>query len=220
MLSFMAGLSGSAHCMGMCGGIVAALAVAAPRRSGFLNLSYHIGRIITYTILGGLAGALSQVALFSFLKPCAIWLFAAANIMVIVIGVATASGLQNFGVSALDGAGWGGMGRIVRQASQRPSPLVFLGTGLLMGLIPCGLVYGVLLTSATSGSGFQGAVTMLAFGLGTLPALMIYGKVATALSAGTGVIFLRIMGCAVALMGIIGLLKTLVRTGLIAPLNL
>jgi len=70
-----------------------------------------------------------------------------------------------------------------------------------MGLIPCGMVYGVLITAATRGSWLQGGGQMLAFGLGTIPALMAYGQVATALSATAGSLLLRLMGVAVCLAG-------------------
>jgi len=224
LLSFMAGLSGGGHCLGMCGGIVAALAVAAPQQSSntrFLcNLSYHLGRIATYTLLGMVAGAASQAVLFSSLKPYLVWLFAGANIMVIILGLSTACGRRQLSLAALDGAGWGFMGGMLRTASQRTSPVAFLGTGLVMGLLPCGLVYGVLMTAATSGSWFSGAGMLLAFGLGTLPALLAYGQVASALSVGAGTLFLRLLGFVVAMLGLIGLMKTLVRSGLIAPVNL
>jgi sulfite exporter TauE/SafE len=224
MLSFMAGLSGGGHCLGMCGGIVAALAVAAPQENSrsrlICNLSYHTGRIGTYTLLGLVAGAASQMAQFSSLKTHLVWLFVAANIMVIILGLATAFGLRQLSLSALDGAGFGFMGRMLRRASQRTSPAAFLGTGLVMGLLPCGLVYGVLITAATSGSWLTGAGMLFAFGLGTMPALLAYGQVASALSTVTGTLFLRILGLAVALLGIVGLLKSLLRMGLIAPAQL
>lgn len=224
MLSFMAGLSGSGHCLGMCGGIVAALAVAQPQerpgRRFVCTLFYHAGRITTYTLLGLVAGAFSQAALFSTSSPYPNWLFAAANVMVIFIGLSTALGMRRMSLASLDGAGWGFMGRMLRHAAQQTAPVAFLGTGLVMGLIPCGLVYGVLITSATSGSWFVGAGLMLAFGLGTLPALLAYGQLASALSAGFGTLFLRVMGGAVALLGVAGLAKCLVRMGLMGPLNL
>jgi uncharacterized protein len=223
-LAFMAGLAGSGHCLGMCGGIVAALAVASTDASASqrfrLNLAYHIGRIITYTLLGLLAGAASQMALITILKPHLYWLFAAANIMVIAIGLATAFGLRGLSLSLLDGTGWGFMSHVLRRASAQASPLGFLGAGLVMGLIPCGMVYGVLITAATRGSWLHGGGQMLAFGLGTIPALLAYGQVATALSAAAGSVFVRIMGVAVALLGVGGLLKTLNMMGLLQPLSL
>lgn len=220
-LSFLAGLAGSGHCLGMCGGIMAALAVAGPGASAAnrfrLNLSYHIGRITTYTTLGLLAGALSQVALFTVFKPYLLWLFAAANLLVIAVGLATAIGLRRVSLAALDGAGWGFMSRWLGRASGQATPAAFLATGLVMGLLPCGLVYGVLISAATGGSWLRGGGMMLAFGLGTLPALLAFGQVANALGAISTTVFLRIMGLAVALLGVAGLLKLLIMMGLLAP---
>jgi len=220
----MAGLAGSGHCLGMCGGIVAALAVSGPAVSAGqrfrLNLAYHLGRITTYTLLGLLAGAVSQAALFSSLRPHLYWLFLLANIMVIIIGLATAFGLRRISLAALDGTGWSGMSRVLGRASLAATGRAFLLAGLVMGLLPCGLVYGVLISAATGGSWLQGGGMMLAFGLGTLPALLAYGQVATALGAMATSLFLRVMGGAVALLGLVGLLKTLILMGVVGPLTL
>jgi len=223
-LAFMAGLAGSGHCLGMCGGIVAALAVASPNASYGqrvrLNLAYHSGRVMTYALLGLLAGAASQLALFTMIKPPLYWLFGAANIMVVVIGLSTALGLRGLSLSRLDGSGWGFMSHALRRASAQASVPAFIGAGLVMGLIPCGMVYGVLITAATRGSWLQGGGQMLAFGLGTIPVLLAYGQVATALSAMAGSMLMRVMGIAVALLGVSGFLKALNMLGLVPPLRL
>jgi sulfite exporter TauE/SafE len=220
----MAGLAGSGHCLGMCGGILAALAVAGPHASVGqrfrLNLAYHIGRIVTYTLLGLLAGAASQAALFTVLRPKLYWLFALANGMVIIIGLATAFGLRRLSLAALDGRGWGFMSGVIGRAASQATTRAFLLAGLAMGLLPCGLVYGVLISASTGGSWLQGGGMMLAFGLGTLPALLAYGQVATALGAIANSVFLRIMGLFVALLGTWGLLETLIRMGRIQPFQL
>jgi len=223
-LAFMAGLAGSGHCLGMCGGILAALAVAVPVTSAGrrfrLNLAYHIGRILTYTLLGLLAGAASQAALVGSLKPHLYWLFAAANILVIIVGLSTVFGLRRLGLAALDGVGWGFMSRVLGRSASQASTGAFLAAGLVMGLLPCGLVYGVLIATATSGSWWRGGGMMLAFGLGTLPALLAYGQVATSLGALANTLFLRVMGEAVALLGAAGLLKALISLGVAPPLTL
>ena len=223
-LAFVAGLAGSGHCLGMCGGILAALAVASPGTSGGqrfrLNLAYHIGRIITYSLLGLLAGAVSQAALFTALKPHLYWLFAAANLMVIAIGLATAFGLRSLSLASLDGIGWGFMSRVLGRASGLATIRAFLAAGLVMGLLPCGLVYGVLISASTGGAWLQGGGMMLAFGMGTLPALLAFGQVATALGAIATSVFLRVMGLAVALLGALGLLKSLVSMGVVPPVTL
>jgi len=223
-LAFTAGLAGSGHCLGMCGGSLAALAGARPDASAGrrvrLNLAYHIGRITTYTLLGLLAGAVSQAALFTTLKPHLYWLFAAANLMVITIGLATAFGVHRLSLAALDGIGWGFMSRVLGRASCQATTGAFLAAGLVMGMLPCGLVYGVLIAAATGGSWLQGGGMMLAFGLGTLPALLAFGQVATALGAIATTVFLRVMGVAVALLGVVGLLKALVTMGVVSPIPL
>jgi sulfite exporter TauE/SafE len=144
----------------------------------------------------------------------------AANISVIVIGVATALGLQRFSLSLFDGTGWGFMSRILRWSSVQASSVAFLSAGLVMGLIPCGMVYGVLIMAATGGLWLHGAGMMLFFGIGTLPALLAYGQFATSLSAVAGQVFARCMGVAVALLGVIGLMNSLSLMRLITPLKL
>jgi hypothetical protein len=220
----MAGLAGSGHCLGMCGGILGALAVAGPLTSAGqrfrLNIAYHVGRIVTYTLLGLLAGAVSQAALFSSLKTHLYWLFAVANIMVIIIGLATVFGLHRLSLAVLDGVGCGFMFRFLGAASRQETIGTFLLAGLVMGLLPCGLIYGVLISSATRGSCWQGGGMMLAFGLGTLPALLAYGQVATSLGAISTTVILRLMGVVVALLGVTGLLKALVEMGIMPPVTL
>jgi sulfite exporter TauE/SafE len=212
-LAFMAGLAGSGHCLGMCGGIVAALSVSnpqiAPARKFRLNLVYHLGRIFTYALLGLLAGAVSQMALFSRLKPHLSWLLVAAHVSVIAIGLMTVINIRRFSLAALDGGGWCFMQHRLKSASRLASAPAFFIAGLVMGLLPCGLVYGILLSSAASGSWVKGGVMMLAFGAGTLPALLAYGQVAISISALSNTLFLRIMGGMVALLGVVGLMKTL-----------
>lgn len=53
--------------------------------------------------------------------------------------------------------------------------------GVLWGLLPCGLVYGVLALAFLSGDAVVGAILMLALGLGTLPSLMIFTRLSGSL---------------------------------------
>ncbi|BCS53414.1 sulfite exporter TauE/SafE family protein [Geobacter sp. SVR] len=216
-LSFLAGLAGSVHCLGMCGGIVTALALAgapqSPQRRFMGQLAYHGGRIATYTLLGLAVGFLAQTALLTALKPYFLWLFAAANAVVMVVGLATVCGVWNFGLSSLDGSGWGFLGAALGRAARRASPGALAAAGLMMGLIPCGMVYGVLLPAATSDSWLKGGAMMLAFGLGTLPALMIYGQLAATLSASFGIMLQRLTGLAVAGLGAFGLWRIVAAMG-------
>lgn len=216
-LAFSAGLAGSGHCLGMCGGIVTALALStrdADAAGRFLfNLLYHAGRICTYSLLGLLVGLAARAGMVDQLRPLVSWLFLAANLFVVAIGVFTLLGVRALGVSALDGSGWSFMRNLLSRLRAGSSVLAAIPTGLLMGLLPCGLVYGVLISAATSGSALKGGGMMLAFGFGTLPALLAYGQVASTISAMGRAIFQRCMGGAVALLGILGAWKALVKLG-------
>lgn len=216
-LAFSAGLAGSGHCLGMCGGIVGALALSrrdANAAGRFMfNLLYHAGRVCTYALLGLTVGLAARAGMVDELRPLVRWLFLAANLFVAAIGLFTALGVRALDISALDGSGWGFLrGQILRLRGSS-SVLAALPTGLLMGLLPCGLVYGVLIAAATSGSALKGGGMMLAFGCGTLPALLAYGQVASALSSLGRGLFQRCMGGIVALLGILGAWKALAALG-------
>jgi sulfite exporter TauE/SafE len=216
-LAFSVGLAGSGHCLGMCGGIVTALALAkrdctASQRM-FFNILYHAGRISAYTLLGLLVGLAAQAGMVDALKPLVKWLFLAANIFVAALGIFTLLGVRSLGVSALDGSGLSFLTRPLSRLRESTSISAAVPTGFLMGFLPCGLVYGVLISAATSGSTLKGGAMMLAFGCGTLPALLAYGQVASTLSALGRGIFQRCMGGIVALLGIVGVWKALVKLG-------
>lgn len=216
-LAFSAGIAGSGHCLGMCGGIVTALALSRRDSNAagrfMFNLLYHAGRICTYTLLGLTVGLAARAGMVDELRPLVRWLFLAANLFVAAIGICTALGVRAFDISTLDGSGWGFLrGQLLRLRGSS-SVLAALPTGLLMGLLPCGLVYGVLIAAATSGSALKGGGMMLAFGCGTLPALLAYGQVASALSALGRGLFQRCMGGIVALLGMLGVWKALAALG-------
>lgn len=216
-LAFSVGLAGSGHCLGMCGGIVTALSVSqcesdAGRRFLF-NVLYHAGRICTYSLLGLLAGLVARAGLVDTLKPMVKWLFLAANMFVVIIGIFTILGVRELGISMLDGQKWGVLRRMLSRLTESRSVLAALPAGVLMGFLPCGLIYGVLISAATSGSALKGAGMMLAFGCGTLPVLLAYGQVASVLSALGRATFQRWMGAVVALLGIVGVWKALMSLG-------
>jgi sulfite exporter TauE/SafE len=103
-------------------------------------------------------------------------LFALSSLMLIVLGLYLA-GLWG-AVRQLEQLG-GRLWKHLQPFTRRMLPVNTvpraLGLGALWGWLPCGLVYSVLLTALASGSAAQGALIMLAFGLGTLPNLLAIG---------------------------------------------
>lgn len=223
---FLIGLLGGVHCVGMCGGIVSAFAVAAPGRrpfpvavsaagrllgaaadSGTRVFAFNAGRIASYALAGAIAGLLGSVpALLDIasLQTAAYWL---ANLMLVVLGLALMNvwhGLSR--VEALGQFAWRRLQPLMRRLLPVQRPWQALALGGLWGWVPCGMVYSVLLTALLTGSPSQGALVMLAFGLGTLPLLFSLGLAGSALQPWLQKTSVRrIAGLLVLLFGLLGL---------------
>ena len=174
---FLTGLLGGVHCAGMCGGIVAALSGQHSPGRWQLHLGYSLGRIASYAFAGALAGAVGSLGLLlDGVLPVQIVLYVLANLMLILLGLYLA-GVS--GVAArLEGIGswlWQRIQPYARSLLPADTMPRAVGLGLLWGWLPCGLVYGILLSAMLSGDPLNGAAIMLAFGLGTLPNLLFAG---------------------------------------------
>lgn len=187
---FFAGLAGSlSHCAAMCGpfvlGQVAARLEAVPARElserhrlcGALLISYHLGRAATYTLLGALAGwfagqfgALTEVRWLSvvLLGLAALGFLAVAGVR--LGAAATAAGRVG------DAAG-SALARLARPLWGGAGPVGWRGfaLGLILGLLPCGLLYSALAAAAATGDALAAAAGLLAFAAGTVPALVAVG---------------------------------------------
>jgi hypothetical protein len=185
----LAGLLGGAHCLAMCGGFVAALGgarapaglVSVPLRPAqviaWRELPYNLGRVATYCVLGAIAGgsggALLAAGDWWVLQRT---LYVIANIFLLVLALSIVS--NGKGAVVLQRLGGRVFARVipaVRPLRARDSALARFALGGVWGLVPCGLVYGVLPIALFSGGAAQGGAIMLAFGLGTLPNLLAAG---------------------------------------------
>lgn len=215
-LAFAAGLAGSFHCIGMCGGIVAAISLkdkdnALRGRIGS-QLFYNTGRVLTYTILGAIAGLIGSSLNLLAMKAVFRWFMAGANLLVIMVGLSSALGLGALNLSTLEGSGARFLTAPLKRALAAHSPLASLPLGLVLGLLPCGLVYAPLLAAAGTGSPMTGAATMAAMGLGTVPVMLAFGTASSAISGKLRNVMLRLAGVALALMGMAGLWKVLAKS--------
>jgi len=182
--ALMLGLLGSTHCIGMCGGISGALAFALDRncstfRRHFLLSLYSAGRIGSYALMGALAGAAA-----GSLGSGGPWLRIIAGLMLVLMGFNLAGWSSSLQFVERIGHG---LWRRVQAPVARLLPVDSAGKALLAGAawgwLPCGLVYSTLTWSSTSASASQGALLMLAFGIGTTPAVLASGIFATNLRA-------------------------------------
>jgi sulfite exporter TauE/SafE len=184
--AFIAGLLGSVHCIGMCGGFVGLFSRAQGNSNFEKNhpgsfvhvlpywLLSNTGRIGSYMIAGAIAGWLGGAATGIF-KPAHvqnIGLILSGGFMV-ALGLYLAGWWQ--GLARIEKLGSGlwkrvqpTLSRLLTQRGWRKSLMI----GIIWGWLPCGLVYSMLVWSMTIATPLGGASIMLAFGLGTLPMLI------------------------------------------------
>lgn len=187
--AFLAGLLGSGHCFGMCGGIAGSLgAISGIGRNASLArpaLQFNAGRLLSYAILGAIAGGIVGVAgEMMALKSLGRWFRIATALMVALIGARFVFDWRGLDLIERGGAGlWKRIVPFASRISQRHDWVGRVGLGLCWGLLPCGLVYTVLMTAASTGNSAAGALTMAAFGLGTLPSMLGLALAAPALAS-------------------------------------
>lgn len=180
--AFLAGLLGSGHCFGMCGGIAAGLGAMAKGRAILPALQFNLARLASYTILGLVAA--SVLGGISSLVPIGRWLRLLTALMILLIGLKFLFNFSGVGFIEKGGAGlWKKIAPVAMRAGSRQDAPGRLLLGACWGFLPCGLVYTVLMTAASTANPFSGAVTMLAFGAGTLPAMLGLTAAAPALSS-------------------------------------
>ncbi|ROQ19444.1 sulfite exporter TauE/SafE family protein [Marinimicrobium koreense] len=182
LAAWMLGLFSSAHCLGMCGGIMGALSAAIPAeargRRWRLLLSYNVGRIASYTLMGLLAGLVA-----GGITPLDPVLRLLAGLLLIAMGLYLAGWWR--GLTWLERGGavvWRRLqplGKSLLPVRRAPQALLL---GALWGWLPCGLVYTALAYALAQGNVWASGGTMLAFGLGTLPAVLAAGVMAQQLT--------------------------------------
>lgn len=166
---FLAGIFTSFHCVGMCGGIMLSQngTHEEHRLKAILpTIFYNTGRILSYTVLGGLVGALGSVISISLRFKVGIMIF--AGIFMIIMGL-NMSGVTLFRKIYLK-LPW------TRHSAPKTSRGPFI-VGMLNGLLPCGPLQTMQLYALGTGSAFKGALAMFIFALGTIPLMISLGTI-------------------------------------------
>jgi len=176
--ALLAGLLGSGHCFGMCGGIAGAFSAFSPagngRRQWWPGFLFNLGRILSYCLLGaGVAWLLGGAGVMLKVPYWARILRLVTAVMILLIGLRFLFDLRLLDRLETAGAGlWRHVRPYAVSLSARPGPGGRLLLGMCWGLLPCGLVYSMFLTAASTGAPFQAIWVMAAFGLGTLPSML------------------------------------------------
>ncbi|EOZ92385.1 putative membrane copper tolerance protein [Indibacter alkaliphilus LW1] len=173
--AFLLGFLGSFHCLGMCGPI--AMAVSSKDNSKYLanKMLYNFGRAMTYTVLGGMVGLLGFTLALAGIQQ---WLSIGMGVLILIMAFFYKSSEKLITKSGLFGLVYrlkSSLGYFLKKGGSK----AFFASGVLNGLLPCGMVYIALIASLALQDPLQGAIYMFFFGIGTIPmllAVMLSGK--------------------------------------------
>lgn len=218
-LIFSLGFLGSfGHCVGMCGPIAMAFALSAAENhhQRWPQIRFHLllnlGRLLSYTLVGGAIGALGSVLVASG------QLAGVGSDVRRLLTIMTGLLLIWFGLRQIQpqllprlpllnpfarGVWRDRLDRAMGQLARLPLLL-----GLAWGMIPCGFLYAAQLKAAQTLDLWQGSATMLAFGLGTVPTMLTMGVVSAWLSRDRRSQLFRLGGGLTVLIGVLLLLRT------------
>jgi len=163
------GAIGSLHCVGMCGPLALALpAKTEATRSQHVagRLAYNLGRAVTYAFMGIFAGILGKAMQLAGLQQAVSILLGALLLATVFLST---KHLPAWMIRTFYKPVQHALGRILKRGSLTG----LFQTGLLNGLLPCGLVYAALASASMHPGAVQGAVFMFLFGLGTLPMMFL-----------------------------------------------
>ena len=172
-LLFVIGLMTSLHCIGMCGGIN--LSQTGNRSNDISKLptikrsfKYNLGRVISYTILGGIVGGIGSVISLSLSLQSLIII--AAGLIMTIMGLNMIGLLSSlkFLVPVLPGF----LTSRIFSLPKKRNPLVI---GLLNGFMPCGPLQSMQVYALSTGSILSGAFSMFLFSIGTVPLMFLFG---------------------------------------------
>ncbi len=169
------------HCIGMCGGFILTYTTAKikPGQTKLSQSTYHFlynaGRVLSYTMLGALFGYFGS--LWDITPLSRAILFSVAGVLMILMGLSFAGKLKFLSLIEYPITKHAWFKKIFTSQLNSVSPKSFFILGALNGLVPCGLVYTMLVTATTTESAFLGAFVMLIFGIFTIPALFSFAFV-------------------------------------------
>ncbi|WP_459477516.1 urease accessory protein UreH domain-containing protein [Clostridium saccharoperbutylacetonicum] len=198
---FFVGMLTSIHCVGMCGGIMLTQSLSKnniinEKQSKFKTLLpsilYNAGRVTSYTIIGGIVGALGSVLSLSLNVKAGLQIFAGLFMVIMGLNMTGFSLFRKLNIKLP----WSSC----KIKSKPKSPFL---VGILNGLMPCGPLQTMQLYALGTGSAAAGAISMFLFSLGTVPLMLVFGEISGLLSKGYTKQLLKFSGILVIILGII-----------------
>jgi sulfite exporter TauE/SafE/plastocyanin domain-containing protein/copper chaperone CopZ len=210
---FMVGILTSIHCVGMCGGIMLSQSLKNEGKNKFEAIKpalfYNLGRVVSYTILGGIVGAIGSVFSLSLKAQAGMQIFAGVFMIMMGFNMAGFSAFRKFQIK-LPAA-------VCKIQAKPKTPFL---VGLLNGLMPCGPLQTMQIFALGTGSAVAGALSMFMFALGTVPLMLTFGAVSGLLSKGYTKKLLKYSGVLIIVLGLIMSNRGLALAGMnVSPTN-
>ena len=207
---FIVGVLTSIHCVGMCGGIMLSQSINKDSKSKFDSvkpaLLYNAGRVLSYTVIGGIVGALGSVLSLSISAKAGLQIFAGIFMIIMGLNMSGYSLFRKFNIKLPWSA-----------CSLKKKPKTPFLIGVLNGLMPCGPLQTMQLYALGTGSAFNGALSMLLFSLGTVPLILTFGALSGLITKGYTKTLLRFSGILVVVLGIVMGTRGLALAGVNVP---
>jgi uncharacterized protein len=176
------------HCIGMCGGFIMTYTMAKvkPEDSKTMQSIYHLlynsGRVFSYTLLGAVFGYFGSLWQINPLTRAI--MFFIAGTMMVLMGLSFAGKLKFLNSIEIPLSNYAWFKRIFTAQMNSTKKSSFFILGMLNGLLPCGLVYTMLVSAITTSSAFYGALVMFIFGIFTIPTLFSFAYAISFFSTG------------------------------------
>ncbi|MFZ5655569.1 MAG: sulfite exporter TauE/SafE family protein [Pseudomonadota bacterium] len=171
--ALLTGLVGSGHCAVMCGGIATGFSAMAPGAGWRYVIEPNLGRVLGYAgagaIAGGVGHAIVDVAALPWLPTA---LRVATGLVLLLVGLRLVFPETRTGTASLQGGLWSLLRPVQRRLLPANTSGKRLALGALWGWMPCGMSTALLTAAWMQASARNGALTMAAFGIGTLPVML------------------------------------------------
>ncbi|MDF2879247.1 MAG: heavy metal-associated domain protein [Clostridia bacterium] len=193
---FVVGVLTSLHCVGMCGGIMLSQSLSNENENKFEAMKpailYNAGRVVSYTILGGIVGAVGSVFSLSIFTKATLQIVAGIFMVMMGFNMAGFNTFRRFQIK---------LPKFVCQTkSQGKGPFVI---GVLNGFMPCGPLQTMQLFALGTGSMINGALAMFMFSIGTVPLMLGFGALSGLLSKSYTQKILKSSGILIIILGVI-----------------
>lgn len=208
-LLFLFGVLTSFHCVGMCGGIAISQTVGGTEKDVPIPFSrlfvpsalYNSGRVVAYTLVGGIVGGLGQVIGFTGIWKSFVPVLGGVFMIVMAVNLlGILPGLRQFRIPVPKILARKVYSAATNSGPKRYGPFV---VGLLTGLMPCGPLQMIQIYALGTGNILHGAVSMFFFSIGTVPLLFLFGLINTVINKKHSAAILKGSAVLVLVLGVI-----------------